>query len=376
MLTGLKFWRKRRPATISRWLNFRACCVPVLLLAICSGVAAQTGTAWPEADKLFHSDPRWLGADAAFSIDLGRGRVLWLFGDTFVARKPGDSRANAAFVRNTVAVQTGYDPSHASMKFYWRTREAQPSEIFPSEGQVWKWPASGIRIGGTLIVFCTRLVADPAKNSLGFKLAGWEAYQVANPDEEPSAWTMKKIAEDPGNVILATAALREDGQVYLLGASEPEHDLYLARLSVEAARRGQFGGLEWWTGSDWQAAPSKCRSLMRNVGTESSVQRDPRGGGFLEVNSQGFGATDIVMRRAPRLEGPWSEPQKIYRPPESDAPDAFVYAGKSHPELRGADLIVTYAANGDDKKVAADMSLYFPRFVRAELPKHAAATAK
>jgi hypothetical protein len=376
MLTGLKLWWKmHRRATGSHWLISAVCCIPMLLLAMCSGVSAQTGTAWPEADKLFHSDPRWLGADAAFSIDLGRGRVLWLFGDTFVARKPGDSRASAAFVRNTVAVQTGYGPSHASMKFYWRTRGAEPSEIFPSEGQVWKWPASGIRIGRTLIVFCTRLVPDSAKNSLGFKLAGWEAYQVDNPDEEPSAWTLKKIAEDPGNMILATAALREGGQVYLLGASEPEHDLYLARWSVEAARLGQLDGLEWWTGSDWQAAPSKRRPLMRAVGTESSLQRDPRGG-FLEINSQGFGATDIVMRHAPRLEGPWCEPQIIYRPPESDAHDAFVYAGKSHPELRGADLIVTYAANGDDKKVAADMSLYFPRFVRVELPKHSSTTAK
>jgi hypothetical protein len=97
------------------------------------------------------------------------------------------------------------------------------------------------------------------------------------------------------------------------------------------------------------------------------VQRDPSGTGFLEINSRGFGATDIVMRRAENLEGPWSAPTMIYRPPESDAPDAFVYAGKSHPELKGADLILTYAANGPDEKVAKDMNLYFPRFVKVEL---------
>jgi hypothetical protein len=57
----------------------------------------------------------------------------------------------------------------------------------------------------------------------------------------------------------------------------------------------------------------------------------------------------------------------IYRPPESDAPDAFVYAGKSHAELKGADLILTYATNGPDEKVAKDMSLYFPRFVKVGL---------
>ena len=36
---------------------------------------------------------------------------------------------------------------------------------------------------------------------------------------------------------------------------------------------------------------------------------------------------------------------------------------KSH----DADLILTYVANGPDEKVAKDMSLYFPRFVKVEL---------
>lgn len=367
MLLGLKPWWKRRHQKGSRRIIFAGCCIPLLFMAMSNRVVAQAGTAWPEADKLFHSDPRWLGADGAFSIDLGRGRVLWMFGDTFVAQKPGDARASAAFVRNTVAIQTGYDPSHASIKFFWRTSEGRPSEIFPSEGQVWMWPASGIRIGRTLILFCTRVAPDSAKNSLGFKAVGWAAYRVTNPDEKPTAWTLKKVAEDRGNVIMASAALRKDNFIYFLCTSEPEHDLYLARSSVKAVDQGKLDPLEWWSGSDWQTAVSRRRPLIRMVETESGLQRDPRGNGFLEINSQGFGATDIVMRHARRLEGPWSDPKKIYRPPESDAPNAFVYAGKSHPELHGADLVLTYVANGDDKKVAADMSLYFPRFVRVEL---------
>ena len=85
----------------------------LLAFAIPFSASAQTATAWPEADKMFRSDPRWLGADAAFSLDLGNGRVLWTFGDTLVARKFRDTRKSASFVRNTVAVETGYDPSRA-----------------------------------------------------------------------------------------------------------------------------------------------------------------------------------------------------------------------------------------------------------------------
>jgi hypothetical protein len=100
------------------------------------------------------------------------------------------------------------------------------------------------------------------------------------------------------------------------------------------------------------------------------VQRDPDGTGFIEVTTVGFGAADLVMRRAQKLTGPWSPSQIVYRPPESDAPDAFVYAGKSHAELTGADLILTYAANGfDEDHIAQDMTRYFPRFVRVDLHK-------
>jgi hypothetical protein len=347
-----------------------------LAIAVATGTFAQNGTPWPEADKLFHSDPRWLGADAAYSIDLGHGRVLWMFGDTFVATKPGQTRATAAFVRNTVAIQTGYNPSSATIQFYWRTRRGHPTEIFPSEGKLWMWPTSGFQVGGALILFCDRVVPDSSKNSLGFRLVGWIAYQVTNPDHEPSAWELKRIAGSEDKVLISTAVLREGRYMYLLGEGNPEHELYLARMCVEAAAEGKLDDLEWWSGNDWQTGASSRRPLIRDGGTEASLQRDPRGDGFLEINSLGFGATDIGMRRAPHLEGPWTAPKKIYHPPESDAPDAFVYAGKSHPELIGADLVVTYVANGDDKRLATDMNIYFPRFVKVDLQHVRAAPAK
>lgn len=339
----------------------------VSVIGILPLAAAQTGTPWPEADKLFHSDPLWLGADGAYSVDLGKGRVLWTFSDTFVSRKAGDDRRHAAFVHNTVAIQSGYDPSRATIKFYWQTRRGEPSEIFASEGQTWMWPSAGIRIANGLLLFSGRITSDSQKDSLGFKSVGWNAYWVSNPDDEPSAWKLKAAAESSDSVVMASAVLRDGGFVYIFGESEPEHDLYVARLEVETLARGKFGPLEWWSGRGWQTAASGRRPIQLAAGTETSVQRDPSGTGFLEINSRGFGASDIVMHRAENLEGPWSAPTMIYRPPESDEPDAFVYAGKSHAELKGADLILTYAANGPDEKVAKDMSLYFPRFVKVNL---------
>jgi hypothetical protein len=126
-----------------------------------------------------------LGSDGGFSIDLGNGRVLWSFGDTLVVKKAGDPRKMAAFVHNTVAIETGYDPSTAQMKYYWR-RWGWHMEIFPSDGKVWMWPSHGIRIGNRLVVFCSRIQNNPRKESMGFEGVGSQAFVIENPDAEPA----------------------------------------------------------------------------------------------------------------------------------------------------------------------------------------------
>jgi len=105
-----------------------------LVLAACASSPAPpraTGAPWASADALFHQEPRWLGADAAYSIDLGGDRSLWLFGDTFVATSTAFVRPASKMVHNTVAVQTGRDPLTAKIAFRWRTGEdGAPASFF------------------------------------------------------------------------------------------------------------------------------------------------------------------------------------------------------------------------------------------------------
>ncbi len=332
------------------------------LLAIAGCAPAQTATPWREAERIFHSDPQWLGSDGAFSIDLGNGRVLWSFGDTLVARKPGDGRKNAAFVRNTVAIMTGYDPVTAQMKFYWR--KGSRMEIFPSEGNIWMWPAHGIRISEKLIVFCGRIARNPDKNSFGFQGVGTSVFLIENPDAEPTVWKMRDVFVETTQIMLGTAVIRDGDFLYVYCEAEPSHDIYLGRIGIADAVAGKFASMNWWDGSAFGNRENR-KPVMHDVSSEISVQRDPRGG-FIEVNSQGFGGSDIVMRRAAKLEGPWSAPVKIYRPPESDWKDPFVYAGKAHPELKGTGLAITYAVNGKEDEVAKNPSLYYPKFAKMD----------
>jgi hypothetical protein len=124
---------------------------------------SASGAAWPEADPLFHQDPRWLGADGASSVDLGGGRVAWLFGDTFIATTTAYLRTESKMVRNTVAVQTGLDPTSARMEFAWADAAGTPASFFAERSDRWHWPGGGVRIpGGPLIVFLMVERTDPA----------------------------------------------------------------------------------------------------------------------------------------------------------------------------------------------------------------------
>ncbi|MDE3148631.1 MAG: DUF5005 domain-containing protein, partial [Acidobacteriota bacterium] len=322
---------------------------------------------WPRADRLFRSDPLWLGGDGAFSVDLSGGRVLWMFGDSFIATRPGETRRQATFVRNSVAIETGYDPARATIRFYSGHRKGKPASLVPSEGATWFWPIHGIRIGNRLLLFYMRETADPDKQSMGFQSVGWNAFMVDNPDAEPSQWRLRKLAgpEMQGKMFIGMAVLHEGGFLYAFALDDVTHNAYLLRWRLNEAAAGRLSSPQWWCGAadGWRGDPAHRQIVIRNAGSEFSVQRDPRGG-FLEVNSAGFGASTIVFRGAAHLEGPWSQPEMLYDPPESNAPHAFVYGAKAHPELHGAGLVITYTANGSNERLATDMSIYFPRFVR------------
>jgi hypothetical protein len=105
--------------------------------------------------------------------------------------------------------------------------------------------------------------------------------------------------------------------------------------------------------------------LFENGQSELTIHLDQVSRRFLGVHTRGFGAADAVMRAAPGLTGPWSEPRMLYRPPEYYRPNVMIYATKAHPELTGADLILTYATNTFNfGEQVTDSLIYYPRFVR------------
>ncbi len=335
---------------------------------------------WPEADRLFHADPRWLGGDDAFSIDLGNGKVLWLFGDSFVTPKSGGNRRDATMVRNSVAFQSGYDPVTAKMKFYWREAGGLPGSFFPEDGDVWYWPGHGARLNDGLLMFMMKVRSG--QKTLGlvefdFDVFGWEAVLVRNPDDDPLDWTLEWLHPPQnsfGAIVGAASVTCHDGWLYAFGATNPRfHEIYALRWPEALAAIGDLGKPQWWCGEDrgwvYQEKLSKQPQAIFDKGqNELTIHHDTHSDSFLAIHTRGLVTkAHIVMRWSNELTGPWSEPKEIYTPVESGRDRVTIYAAKSQPILTGAQYILTYVVNHlDVDTVRGDESLYYPHFLKGQ----------
>jgi len=373
----------------TRWLLILLALAVVACLSLGCIASKPTGRAFVEAERLFHQDPRWLGGDGALSIRLSDNRILWLFGDTFIATSDARVRTESTFVRNTVAIQTGKDPRTASVSFMWRREpDGSPASFFPEHGERFYWPGHGIRLdNGPLVIFLYTIVATPGKG-LGFEPIGHAIAVIANPDQPLQAWKPRitDAKADTFDAVPATAVIQANGYVVAIAIRQQgTHAGALVRYPIASLARGDIMTAEWWAGDALGWVPASMLGkdgpaiVLDDAGSECSIHWDMRTGSFIHVASYGFGATEIGWRTALTLTGPWSSPVVVYRPPESDGPRPFVYAAKAHPELVGPepmDLVVTYATNSfesaDLLTVEGEQSLYWPRFVAVRIGKQGA----
>jgi hypothetical protein len=342
-----------------------------LLLAGCSdpGAAPKVDAApWPEADALFHSDSSWIGGDRAYSVALGDGRILWLFGDSFVSPSGSGQRSNSTLVHNTIALQQGSDPTTATFETHWNDK-IPPSSFFPDDGNSeWLWPGQPAMVGGKLIVFLID-VRRSTSSGPGFTSQGWDA-RLIDPTAPVGTWSSAPSLAPPQNpwkILLGTGGVQVDGDFLIAyGTQEQTQDQFVARWPVDAVLRGDLSTPSWWDGTNFTPEPMLTGPpfpLILGSATEFSVSKI--GDQYFEVETRGFGASDLSVRAASALTGPWSASSTVFHPPESDRADTLVYGGKAHPEVAGADLVATYATDSTDFSTrVSDLSIYWPRFVK------------
>jgi hypothetical protein len=327
-----------------------------------------------KANDFFAHDHFWRGADGASSIDLENGKILWLFSDSFIALDSSMSRKKSRFIRNSIAIQEGYDIQTATIEFYWNKKhKKKPLAFFHQPGKSWYWTGHGTRIEDKLILFLMKVRS--IKTGLGFEIFGWAAVLITNPDKDPSDWKMQYLdgVDTYGFIAGSAAVVKDERYLYAFGAVEPAtHEAYVLRWDLNKVHAGNLTSPEWWIKDRWM--PRTSESIVPEPlfigGTEYSIHYDTALRQFIQIQSFGFGEASLGIRMSDSLTGKWTDPHLFFRPEYPGVKKPFMYAAKAHPELKGSGVYITYNVNSFDLGELIDnQAIYFPVFVEMKIEK-------
>jgi hypothetical protein len=345
--------------------------------------AVLAAEALPELTDRFVQTQGWTGGDGAATVSLGDGRVLWLFADTWIGKIENGRRTQSRMVNNTAAVQSAGNPD-APPEFYWKAGADGPESLLtPAEKDLWYWPHHGVLVGGKLYVFCNVLSRnEEGEPGFQFRSVGCELVRVENPADEPTAWRYerRRMHEPPDGLRLYVAGTVDGDYLYAYALlhersrERPFPPLAVGRIPLAKLEELDADGWEYWCvgpdgGGVWRDRPAEPMPLFRDAAPEMTVSRVPGVDGFVAVYTQLGLGRDIVVRHAPRPEGPWSEAVKAYRCPD-EGDGLLIYGAKAHPALTDepGELIVTYCRNvGDLGEHVRRPEVYFPQAIRLRI---------
>jgi hypothetical protein len=366
---------------------------PLLLLISCAALATaqqptppnsptiQSAVPAEDINAKFNLKEGWIGGDGAHSLALRDNKTLWLFSDTWIGKINGDKREDATIVNNTLAIQTG-SASDPSLEFFIQkdAKGAPTAWITPADGRGWFWLQAGIVVNGHFTIFLTQIEKTSDPGVFGFRQMGQWIGVVENAKGDPLKWTIKQsklphtFYSSERETTFGAALLRHGDHVYIYGTDEdvkPKHrDRFLIVARAPAAKLADFGAWEFYADGKWQSDFRKSTRLAKDLASDGSVTYLPDRKQFILVYTQGGLSKKILARAAKNPWGPWSDPTTIYECPEM-AKDKrlFCYNAKAHATLSsGNELVVSYVTNSTDFwQVAADASLYWPKFVRVKV---------
>lgn len=333
----------------------------------------------PELTRKFRSDKVWNGGDGAMTLALAPGKILWLFGDSFI--KNGRTK-DRTMINNSVAVQNT-ENGHEDWRFYFRGNSKDPKSIFvPNEKGHFYWPGCGTTYNGKLYLLLKNVsLSNDLPAPFNFSWKSTDLVVVYNPLDAPSTWRYSKRAlpNCGGNIdwAIATYADAKHLYVFCLGKKEAksagEKPVKLARILLTDLENGKYANWEFATekpsggasAAAWSQDYALAKSIMPVGGPEMSVFYSPENKCYVSLFQEPM-SEFVSIAVARNIDGKWTKPSHIYRVPETkiaiNGKKALTYAGKAHPLLSDSDGIVfTYCVNpGGEAEHLKRPDLYFP----------------
>ena len=339
----------------------------------------------------FHQE--WQGADAAYSIPLQDGRVVWIFGDTLYGDQRLVTGEEPRMVHNTIGISTCKDGKWKIDYTIKKDAKGNPDSFFKpqQDNGTYYWALDGVEHNVEhndelwITLVCVRNVPNSNAFALGFEICGTDLARVTGLENDPQNWKVAyfPLVEGAMHANPSASALIEDGYLYIYALYEVgSRPQILTRISLQGLgdpkKNLQYLGSDdkWHDGIE----PAKAKVIMKTGASEMSVRYHPELKKWIAVmvDPQIF-SDKVILRSSPSLIGPWTDGEVIYRvpllqknDPKYDA-DTFCYAGKEHSEFeQPGELLFTYVCNTmKPKKLLTETNIYFPQVVRMPMPEAA-----
>ncbi len=402
----------------------RALTVPaitaLLAMAGCTALQAQEKSSPPELpgkpapqwDAIFARKKGWTGADGCYSVELGAGRTLWLYSDTWVGTVAEGKHAKGShLVNNSIGLQPttaeGKPPKHDSLEFFWGKpgKGGKPRAWIEPDlpvraddpqaaGKSWYWLLDGCMItppvgGKKLLVFLMHMdrKKEGGAGVFNFRMLGGALAVIPNPLDAPSQWKISQAVNPHSrrsgtdDISWATALYHsgsagpgEPGMLYIYGIRDVKglnKQVVLAR--APASRADDFSTWRFFTGKGWSRKSPDAVKITDQAVNEHTVENISYMGKsrLVLVESQPVFGRHVLVRTAEKPEGPWSELKKVFLVTnlEKGKHKRFTYAGKGHAHLSApGKLLISYVINSHNFwDMVGDASIYRPRFIEVPL---------
>lgn len=371
-------------------------CVSSLLLGsspVLSAEVSESSEPAKNANSALRSAMLWRGADGAMTIRLASGKVLWLFGDTWINTRQKHS-LRLKMVNNTVAIQESeyVTPPPGSLdwksfdtvvmddsrwSFWFKGSFKKPTSIFiAAEKGSYYWPGCGVKYGDKLFLLLKKIrIKDDPNPLFQFDWYADDILIVSNPDDPPNVWkyVVCNVSRPQHEIQFGLACTADQRYLYSVCFLEEKPNTakrtILARTPLEKLEYVSSDSWEYYCDSSnidgaWQADFRNAKNIIPDCGPEVSLFFHKGLKCFVAVYQPPL-SPQVKLRVSRKFEGPWSEALNIFTVPErrlKDGKTALTYAAKAHESLSTGNTIgFSYCENpGGIEQHIANPDVYFP----------------
>lgn len=326
-----------------------------------------------EATAFFKRTQGAVAMDGGYSIPLSDGRVLWLFGDTYIDNYDSATKTVPCLfqVRNSALLQP------ANRNWQWpQTKTLLSSEGIKSfiknkpDGEYFIWPAAGFQLKDTVYIYCLQM--KNVKDGLGFGFGGppvWAklkfpemeiaGFSEINQQLDSTEYGQGFIVDSSANCIYAYGAK---------GVKPLGGNVRVAKISMNDVN----GKWQFWNGSSWSNDAASAKGIGALPAYSQHVSKV--GNKYLLLTADfslgcDMGKT-ISASVSDQPTGPFSKSEIIYTIDDTlQGHYPFFYLPIAHPEFINDknEVLVNYSINGYGKCIEACVNGRFnPEYYRPQ----------